>query len=220
MIYTKDKKKGFTIVELVIVIAVIGILSAVLIPTFSGLVSDAKEQSKQTTLRNAYVEYVSKNTATGTYLANSDIYFCYDGELYKFENNKYVLLKTDENEIVTSTNAVENGFTLLGYKCNGLDAYYKAENKNTEPDNNTPDLEPSDELQQELNQAWEEAKLIFGEESKEFVMFAKESSESGNYDVYSYENTKYVKFSTQTREDLEGTYTFYEDLYNGFYVVM
>ena len=33
-----SNKKGFTIVELVIVIAVIAILAAVLIPTFSGLV--------------------------------------------------------------------------------------------------------------------------------------------------------------------------------------
>lgn len=32
-----NTKKGFTIIELVIVIAVIGILAAVLIPTFSGV---------------------------------------------------------------------------------------------------------------------------------------------------------------------------------------
>ena len=38
----KKSKKGFTIVELVIVIAVIGILAAVLIPTFSGIVEKAK----------------------------------------------------------------------------------------------------------------------------------------------------------------------------------
>ena len=36
------KRKGFTIVELVIVIAVIAILSAVLIPTFVGIVKKAK----------------------------------------------------------------------------------------------------------------------------------------------------------------------------------
>ena len=37
------RKKGFTIVELVIVIAVIAILSAVLIPTFSSLIKKANE---------------------------------------------------------------------------------------------------------------------------------------------------------------------------------
>ena len=37
----KTNKKGFTLVELVIVIAVIAILAAVLIPTFSGIISRA-----------------------------------------------------------------------------------------------------------------------------------------------------------------------------------
>ena len=69
----KNKKKGFTIVELVIVIAVIGILSAVLIPTFSKLISNAKETAKQAALNSAYTEYVSKNTATGEFLNKKPI---------------------------------------------------------------------------------------------------------------------------------------------------
>ena len=38
-----NNKKGFTIVELVIVIAVIGILAGVLIPTFSNVTKSANE---------------------------------------------------------------------------------------------------------------------------------------------------------------------------------
>ncbi len=41
----KMNRKGFTIVELVIVIAVIAILAAVLIPTFSGIVDKANNSS-------------------------------------------------------------------------------------------------------------------------------------------------------------------------------
>ena len=41
----KSNRKGFTIVELVIVIAVIAILAAVLIPTFSNLIKKANESS-------------------------------------------------------------------------------------------------------------------------------------------------------------------------------
>ena len=41
----RNNKKGFTIVELVIVIAVIAILAAVLIPTFGGIVDKAKENA-------------------------------------------------------------------------------------------------------------------------------------------------------------------------------
>lgn len=40
-------KKGFTIVELVIVIAVIAILAAVLIPTFSGVITKAQNSAAQ-----------------------------------------------------------------------------------------------------------------------------------------------------------------------------
>ena len=41
----RKNKKGFTIVELVIVIAVIAILAAVLIPTFSSLIKKANESA-------------------------------------------------------------------------------------------------------------------------------------------------------------------------------
>ena len=45
----RNSKKGFTVVELVIVIAIIAILAAVLIPTFAGLIQKANE-SKDTQL--------------------------------------------------------------------------------------------------------------------------------------------------------------------------
>ena len=52
-------RKGFTIVELVIVIAVIAILAGVLIPTFSGIVTRAQESSALQEVKNAYTVYVS-----------------------------------------------------------------------------------------------------------------------------------------------------------------
>ena len=48
----RKKSKGFTIVELVIVIAVIAILAAVLIPTFSSLINKANITSDQSAVRN------------------------------------------------------------------------------------------------------------------------------------------------------------------------
>ena len=45
-------KKGFTVVELVIVIAVIAILAAVLIPTFSGVIASANLSSDQKAVRD------------------------------------------------------------------------------------------------------------------------------------------------------------------------
>ena len=51
-------KKGFTLVELIVVIAVIGILAAVLIPTFTGATESARKgavQSTADTYRRAYL---------------------------------------------------------------------------------------------------------------------------------------------------------------------
>ena len=52
----KMNKKGFTIVELVIVIAVIAILAAVLIPTFAGVISKANASKALQEAKNAYTE--------------------------------------------------------------------------------------------------------------------------------------------------------------------
>ena len=60
-----NNKKGFTIVELVIVIAVIAILSAVLIPTFGGVIDNANETSAQQAARNGYTEAYAKDLTDG-----------------------------------------------------------------------------------------------------------------------------------------------------------
>lgn len=53
-------KKGFTIVELVIVIGVIGILSGILIPTFVNVTKNAEAAALQSNLANAYSSYAAE----------------------------------------------------------------------------------------------------------------------------------------------------------------
>lgn len=62
----KKTKKGFTIVELVIVIGVIGILSAILIPTFIGVTENANRARTKSELANAYAMYAA-DAADGFY---------------------------------------------------------------------------------------------------------------------------------------------------------
>lgn len=52
----RKKKKGFTLIELVIVIAILGILAVVAIPKFTGILSDAKTNSDE----------ANKNSITNT----------------------------------------------------------------------------------------------------------------------------------------------------------
>ncbi len=58
------RKKGFTIVELVIVIAVIAILAAVLIPTFSNVISKAQESNALQAARAAWTQWTAEHATT------------------------------------------------------------------------------------------------------------------------------------------------------------
>ena len=73
----KKNRKGFTIVELVIVIAVIGILATVLVPTFGNVISDAKNAGDLQKAKNIYTNYVSKHVdetkADGTAYETQDV---------------------------------------------------------------------------------------------------------------------------------------------------
>ena len=66
----RKHKKGFTIVELVIVIAVIGILSAILIPTFVNVTQNANAAALKSDLANAYSMYAAD--AADGYVDNED----------------------------------------------------------------------------------------------------------------------------------------------------
>ena len=61
----KNNRKGFTIVELVIVIAVIAILAGVLIPTFSGIVKKAQESAALQEAQNAFKIFYAEELADG-----------------------------------------------------------------------------------------------------------------------------------------------------------
>ncbi len=62
----KKNRKGFTIVELVIVIAVIGILATVLVPTFGDVIDNAKNKAAMQEAKNLYTQYVAETAETAT----------------------------------------------------------------------------------------------------------------------------------------------------------
>ena len=55
-----NRKKGFTLAELLIVVAIIGILVAVAIPVFTSQLEKAREATDAANIRNAYAELMTK----------------------------------------------------------------------------------------------------------------------------------------------------------------
>ena len=102
----KRTNKGFTLVELIIVIAVIGVLAAILIPVFSNVIKKANLKSAFADARNAISNFVADRT-TG---ANGGAVFGDNGEAYvkvrkankdfvfKYMNNG---LQDEEYDVVT-----------------------------------------------------------------------------------------------------------------------
>ena len=56
----KMNKKGFTLAELLIVVAIIAVLVAISIPIFSAQLEKAKEATDMANIRSAYAEVIAK----------------------------------------------------------------------------------------------------------------------------------------------------------------
>ena len=63
--FKKLNKKGFTLAELLVVVAIIGVLVAISIPIFTSQLEKAKEATDQANLRSLYAECAS-SALTGT----------------------------------------------------------------------------------------------------------------------------------------------------------
>jgi prepilin-type N-terminal cleavage/methylation domain-containing protein len=88
----KNNRKGFTIVELVIVIAVIAILATVLIPTFGNIIDKANASKLLQNIRNEYTEYTIEEAGKDDFA--SKIYVQIGTNYYEVDNGNVTLDET------------------------------------------------------------------------------------------------------------------------------
>ena len=73
MISLKNKQKGFTIIELLIVIVVIGILAGIVITTYSGIQAKARNAVRQTDIQSIQTQLEAYYSQNGHYPSNADL---------------------------------------------------------------------------------------------------------------------------------------------------
>ena len=99
----RKNKKGFTLAELLIVVAIIGVLVAISIPIFTSQLEKSREATDLANVRSAYAEVM---TAALTSDGNAK----YDGATIKQANGTYkveVALKQAQNDWQTDMTNVE-----------------------------------------------------------------------------------------------------------------
>ena len=113
----KNNRKGFTIVELVIVIAVIAVLAGVLIPTFSGIVGKAKASKAQQEAAALYKELYALDMS--------------DGKLDELDNGEAITIdgKTGYTYDVANDGTITFSWTVDGYEASFDGAEWTVEKK-------------------------------------------------------------------------------------------
>ena len=106
----RNNKKGFTIVELVIVIAVIAILAGVLIPTFAGIVAKANKSGIDQETRAALTVILAEENGQMDSAAEYFFYYNDDGDISYFKYN-HTEGKLEEAD-ATATNVVDKELAL------------------------------------------------------------------------------------------------------------
>ena len=107
----RNSKKGFTLVELVIVIAVIAILASVLIPTFGNIITKANESAAFQQAANEYREAAALAWADGKITENETVETS-GGFTFKFTTEN----STADASVVTYPSGYTYDVTITGGK--------------------------------------------------------------------------------------------------------
>ena len=100
----KKKKSAFTLIELMVVIAIIAILAAALTPSFTGYINEAKKVAVINQAKNVVTAYeATKVKSSNTYTLNTTV--------DTFANGSDLLDKKDVNKL--SNTSIKNCYSIV-----------------------------------------------------------------------------------------------------------
>lgn len=116
--WKKDKEKGFTLVELIVVLVILAILAAILVPALLGWIDKAREKQYVLDARSVYM--AAQSIATEKYAkANSGSGMC---TISKEEGAEILKIADVEDKIVKDSNGVP-AIAIEWAGTTGRDAY-------------------------------------------------------------------------------------------------
>ena len=140
MFCKKDNKKGFTLIEILIVLGIIGILAVFLVPNIMGAQDKGKETAVKSVMHTVQLAVESYNMENLSYPVAKNIslyslasnYLIAGGYLTSIPKNPYTGKEYTDSEsagkIVYDFDDVEGKYVITGYKRNGITKVLELDN--------------------------------------------------------------------------------------------
>ena len=133
-------KRGFTLIEILVVVGIIGLLAAFLLPTFLGSQDRAREAAVKGVMHNVQTAVETYNLENLTYPLGTEIalrnlfdnYLSVGGYMVDLPKNPFTNQSYKEDDtsgrIMYSYNATSGGYIMAGYKRNGTSKLLELKN--------------------------------------------------------------------------------------------
>lgn len=119
----KTEKRGFTLIELIVVIAILTVLALLIVPSITGYVSQANDTVAKANAKTCYNEYQAWKVAKDSGLNNDTGTYPSDFEEWDYSNQKntgcYIFLSSYNNNPVQVVGPTIGGYCYYVFIYNG-----------------------------------------------------------------------------------------------------